>query len=136
MKNGGWIMTNTSIVSALVPEDDDFGARDDDLLGGDCGSCAAEPMQDAVDVLKVFPDEFADAGVLWNGLIITVVGLVTSCRSFDGSVVHECAGDVGDLRGKDEGDVVMEYGYCVSPTLWEASQSHSANGGLNGREIA
>ena len=104
-----------------MPENDNFGARDNDLLGGDHGSGTAEVMENAVHILKVFPDELVDARVVWNGLIITVVSLIASGWPFDGSVVHKCAGDVGNLGGKDEGNIVMKDGYCVSPTLWEAS---------------
>ena len=47
-----------------MPKDDDLGACDDDLLGGDCGSGTAEAVEDAMDVLEVFPDELADVRVL------------------------------------------------------------------------
>jgi hypothetical protein len=64
------------VVSALVPEDVDFGTCDDDLLGGDGGTSGAEAMEDAVEVLKVLPDGLADARVFRDGVVAPVVRLV------------------------------------------------------------
>jgi len=72
-----------------------------------------------VDVLRVFPDEPTDAGVFWNGLVTAIVGFVAGGRPFDGAIVDEGVDFVRDLGGGDEGDVVVEYGDCVSPALWE-----------------
>ena len=41
-----------------------------------------------------------------------------------------------DLGGKEGGDVVVDGGDCVGPTLWKTSQSQGANGGLYSCEIA
>ena len=82
-----------------MPEDDDFGACDDKLLGGDCGSGTAEAIEDAVDVLEVFPDESADSGILWDGLIVTILCLVAGLRSLDSGVVYKRVGNVRDLGG-------------------------------------
>jgi len=93
------LVRNAAVVVALVPEDDDFGACDDELLGRDCGSGAAEAMEDAVDVLEVFLDESADSGILWDGLIVTILHLIAGLRSLDSGVVYKCVGNVRDLGG-------------------------------------
>ena len=45
-------------------------------LLGDGGASGAEAMEDAVDVLKVLPDELADARVFRDGVVASVVRLV------------------------------------------------------------
>jgi len=93
------LVWNTAVIVALVPEDDDFGACNDKLLRGDCGSGAAKAMKDAVDVLEVLPDESADSGILWDGFIVTILRLVASLRSLDSSVIYKRVGNVRDLGG-------------------------------------
>ena len=93
------VIWNAAVVIALVPKDDDLGACDDNLLGGDCGCSTAEAVEDAMDVLEEFPDELADVEILWNGLIVTVFSLVAGLRSFDGGVIHGCVGNLRNLWG-------------------------------------
>jgi len=70
-------------------------------------------------ILQVFPDESVDAGVFWDGFVAAIIGFVAGRWPFNGAVVNEGVDFVRDLGGKDEGDVVMEYGNCVSPALWK-----------------
>jgi len=118
-----------------VPKYDDFRACNDDLLHGDGGSGGAKAMEDPMDVLQVLPDELANAGVLWDGVVTAVVGFVTSGQPFDGAVIDERVGDVWNFRGEEERDVVVEDCDRVSPSLWKAGQLQGADGGLHRGEV-
>jgi hypothetical protein len=72
-----------------------------------------EPVENAVHVAEVFPDESADVGVVGDHL-------VACWRALDAAVIHKGPGDIGDLIFKDEGDIFMEYRSGVGPTLWQA----------------
>jgi hypothetical protein len=119
-----------------VPENDDFGTCDNDLLGGDSGAGRIEAVKDAVDVLKMLPDKLANPGVLGNDLVATIVGLVARGWTFDSAIIHKGVSYVRDLGGKKESYVIMENGYGIGPTLGETSQSQCTNRGLNSGEVA
>ena len=76
-------------------------------------------LDNAVEVLKMLPDEAMNAAVLWDGLEHAIRGLVHRCGTTNGDIV-----DVGDhvlrnLRLKDVCHVVVEDGDSISPTHWE-----------------
>jgi len=71
-------------------------------------------------VLQVFPDKSADAGVFWDGFVAAIIGFIAGRRPFDGAIVYERAGNRGNLRGKDEGDVIVKDGDRIGPALWKA----------------
>ena len=83
------VVGNAAVVSALVPEDDDFGDCNEELLGGYGGASAAETMEDAVYIVKVLPNEAAYLIVLGNCLESAVVSFVSSRGPFDAAVVHK-----------------------------------------------
>jgi hypothetical protein len=118
-----------------VPKNDDFGAGDDDLLCGDGGSCDVKAVENAMDVLKVLPDELANARVFRDRGVAAIISFVVSGRPLNGAVIYERSGNVRDFRGEEEGYVVMEYCYGVHPALWEASQPQCADGGLYCGEV-
>ena len=83
-------------------------------------------LDNAVEVLKMLPNEVADATVIWDGLEGAVGGLVSHCGTTNGDVV-----DVGDhvlenLWLKDVHHVVMEDGDCISPTHQEFGETKGA----------
>ena len=88
-----------------------------------------------MDVVEVFPNEFADAGVVGNGVVAAAGDLIARCQALDAAIVHEGPRDVGDLRLKHEGDVIVENGNRVGPALWEAHQANRADRGLHRGEV-
>jgi hypothetical protein len=96
------VIRNAAFVIALVPEDSDFWDSDGDLLGGDSGAGAEEAVEDAMDIIQVFPNEAADLQVSQNGFIPTILSLVVCCGPFNASVIYEGNGSVQDLGLKDE----------------------------------
>ena len=73
-------------------------------------------LDDAVEVLKMFPDKAADATVLCNYLKGAVLALGHSHGAVDGHVVYVGNGELGNLQLKDVHDIVMEYQNSVGPT--------------------
>jgi hypothetical protein len=126
-----WVIGDMSFVGALVPKDDDLRACDDDLLCRDSGPSGLKVVEDAMDILKVLPNELANARVFWNGLVTVIVSFIMNGQPLDGTIVNKQAGDEWDLGHEEEGDIIMENGYGICPALWKACQSHSTNGRLN-----
>jgi len=56
------VIWDASFVGALVSEDGDFWPCDSKLLGGNGGSSAEEAVEDAMDVVDMYPNESVD---LW-----------------------------------------------------------------------
>ena len=83
-------------------------------------------LDDAVEVLKMLPDEATNATVLWDGLKRAVRGLVRHCRTLDGDVINVGDRVLGILQLKDVCHVVMEDGDHVSPTHWEFGEMKGA----------
>ena len=83
-------------------------------------------LDDAVEVLKMLPDEVTNAAVLQNCSKGAVGGLVSCCGTTNGDII-----DVGDrvLRNlwlKDVRHIVMEDGDSVSPTHQEFGEMEGA----------
>jgi hypothetical protein len=119
-----------------VAEDNDFWDCNKKLFSGNSGSGTAEAVEDAVHIVEVFPDEFADAGVVGNCFEAAIGCFILGGRAFDAAVIHERASDVRDFQLKDEGNIVMKDANSISPTLWETSKMHCSNGRLNGGEVS
>ena len=83
-------------------------------------------LDDAVEVLKMLPDEATNAAVLWDCLKGAVGGLVSCCRPSDGDIVDVGDSVLGNLQLKDMHHVVMEDGDSVSPTHWEFGEMEGA----------
>jgi hypothetical protein len=91
-------------------------------------------VEDAVDVVEVFPDELTDASIGWDSGV-AVRHFITSGWSLDGTVIDKWVGNMRDLGFQDEGDIIMKNGHSISPALRETSEMHSSNRGLNSGEI-
>ena len=85
-----------------MSEDGDFQDSDGDLLGRDSGASTEEAVEDAVDVIQVFPNEVTDLWVSRNGFIPTILGLIACRGPFDAGVVYKGNSSVRDLRLKDK----------------------------------
>jgi hypothetical protein len=112
------IVGNVAFVVALVAQNYDFWYCYEQFHGRDGGAGAAEAVEDAMEVEQVLPDKPSDAGVIWDGLVLTTVDFISHRRSFDAAVINVQPGNVGDLGFQQEGDVFMKDRPCVSPALW------------------
>ena len=83
------VVRNASFVIALVSKDGDCRDCDEELHHGDGGSGAEEPVEYAVDVAEVLPNEVADLWVSKDRLVPTTLDFVTRLWSLDGSVVDK-----------------------------------------------
>jgi hypothetical protein len=101
-----------------VAQNYDFWYCYEQLHGRDGGASTAEVVEDAMEVEQVLPDKLSDAGVIWDGLVLTTVDFVSHCGSFDAAVVDVQPGNMGDLGFQQEGDVLMKDHPCVGPALW------------------
>ena len=69
-------------------------------------------LDDVVEVLKVLPDEAADAAILWDCFEGAVWGLVSHYRTMNGYIVNVGDCVLGNLWLKDVHYIIMEYGDC------------------------
>jgi len=104
-----------------VTKDCDFWDREEELPGRDSGTSAEEAVKDAIYVIGMLPNKAADLAVSGDGLVPTVLKFVTSCWSFDASVVQKGHCRVRDLSLKNEDNIAMEYRNSAGPPLWHNS---------------
>ena len=83
-------------------------------------------LDDAVEVLKMLPNEAADATVLQDGLKGAVSGLVSRCGTMNGDVVDVGDHVLGNFWLKDVRHIIMEDGDCVSPAHREFGETKGA----------
>jgi hypothetical protein len=107
-----------AFIVTLVAQNYDFWYCYEQFCGRDGGASAAEAVEDAMEVEQVLPDKLSNAGVIWDGLVLTTIDFVSRRGSFDAAVVDVWPGDVGDLGFQQEGDVLVKDCPCVSPALW------------------
>jgi hypothetical protein len=130
------VVRNAAIKIAFVAEDNDFWDCNKKLFSRNSGSGTVEAVEDAVQVIEVFPDEFADAGVVGNHFEAAIGCFILGGGTFDAAVVHKRVSDVRDFQLEDESNFVMKDANGISPTLWETSKTHCSDGRLNGGEIS
>jgi hypothetical protein len=111
------VVRNAAFIIALVPKDSDFWDGDGDLLGRDSGTGAEEVVEDAMDIVQVFPNEAADLWVSRSGFVPTILGLIVCHGPFDAGVVYKGNGGVWDFRLEDKQDVAMEDRDSACPSL-------------------
>ena len=87
-------------------------------------------LDNAVEVLKVLPDEAADPAVLWDCLEGAIGGLVSRCRTSDGDIIDVGDRVMGNLQLKDVHHIIVEDGNSVSPTHREFGEMEGAIWGL------
>ena len=68
-------------------------------------------------IIEMLPNEAAYLAVLWNCLIQPISHLVACHRALDAAVVHKWPGNMGNFRLQDKGDVFVEYGSGICPSL-------------------
>jgi hypothetical protein len=125
-----------AIVVAFVTQNHNFRNCDKQLFGRYGGTSTAQVVKDAVYIVDVLPDELVNAGVIGNCFIAVVLSFVACGWPFDGTVVHKWSGSMGNFGLKDEGDIIVEDCYSISPPLRKASETYSSDGGLDGGEIS
>ena len=93
-------------------------------------------LDDVVEVLKVLPDEAADAAILWDCFEGAVWGLVSHYRTMNGYIVNVGDCVLGNLWLKDVRHIIMEDGDSVIPTHWEFGETEGAVWCLEGGVVA
>ena len=83
-------------------------------------------LDNAVEVLKVLPDEAADAAILWDCFEGAIRGLVSHCRTVNGYIVNVGDRVLANLQLKDVHHVIVEDGDSVSPTHQEFGETECA----------
>ena len=73
-------------------------------------------LDDAIEVLKVPPDEVVDPTVLQDCLKGAVSCLVSRCGTSDGDIIDVGDCVLGNLQLKDVCHIIVEDGDSVSPT--------------------
>ena len=73
-------------------------------------------LDDAVEVLKMLPDEATNAAVIRDCFEGAIGGLVSHCGTSDGDIVNVPDHVLGNLRLKDAHHIIMEDGDHISPT--------------------
>jgi hypothetical protein len=76
----------------------------------------------------VLLDELLNAGVVRDGLVLTTIGFVSSCRSLNAAIVNIGPGNVGDFRLQEEGDILMKDGSSIGLALRKAGKVHGTDG--------
>jgi len=109
---------DAAIIIALVPKDHNFRDCNKKFLGGYGGASAVEAVENAMDIIEMFPDEVAHLVVVRDCLESTTISLVASCGPLDTAVVHEGPGNVRDFGFENEGNVFVEDGTGIGPSLW------------------
>jgi hypothetical protein len=112
------IIGNTAFVVALVAQNYDFWYCYEQFCSRDGGTGTAEVVEDAMEVEQVLPDKLSNAGVIWDGLILTTIDFVSHRRSLDAAVIDVWPGDVGDLGFQQEGDILVKDHPGIGPALW------------------
>jgi len=115
------IVRDAAFVVAFVTEDCDFWDREEELLGRDGGTSAEEAVKDAMYIVGMLPNKAADLAVSGDGLVPTVLEFVTSCWSFNASVIQKGHCRVRDLGLKNEDNIAVEYHNGTGPPLWHNS---------------
>ena len=113
------VLWDVAIICAFVPEDSELGCGNGDFGHGDGCSSVPEAMEDVVDVAEVFPLKAADAHVHKDGLESPAWGFIAQGRAMDGSIINEWSHDLWNFWLKDERNVTMKNGNCISGSLWE-----------------
>ena len=80
-------------------------------------------LDDAVEVLKMLPDEATNATVLQDCLKGAVGGLVSCCGTSDGDIVDVWDRVLGNLWLKDVCHIIIEDGDSISPTHQEFGET-------------
>jgi hypothetical protein len=101
-----------------VAQNYDFWYCYEQLCGRDGGAGTVEVVEDAMEVEQVLPDKPLNAGVIWDGLVLTTINFVSRHGSFDAAVVDVWPGNVGDLGFQQKGDILVKDHPSVSPALW------------------
>jgi hypothetical protein len=64
-----------------------------EFLARECAANIFEPLQDAVDVGKVLPDEAADTGIFGDGLIGVIRVLIVGDQTFYDYIINKWNGE-------------------------------------------
>ena len=63
----------------------------------ECSACMRKAMHNLVHIYSMFPNEASDSWVGWQGFSIAIGIFIPCCRAFDGEIVDEYVGNMGDL---------------------------------------
>ena len=96
------VIRYAAFIIVPVPKDGNFRNSNGNLFSRDSGAGTEKAMEDAMDIIQVFPNEVVDLWVSWNGFIPTILSLIACCGPFDAGVIYKGNGSVWDLWLKDE----------------------------------
>jgi len=105
------------LIVALVPQYDDFGDSQGKFGGRDGGASTEEVMEDVMYISKMLPNKSTNAQVVSQHLGRTIWGLIVGSGSLHTAVIQHDVGKVRDLRCENEGNIFVEDGDHISPTL-------------------
>jgi hypothetical protein len=100
-----------------VAQDDYFRNGNTELLSRDSGTSGSETVEDAMKVAVVLPEKEPNAWIVGKGPEFAFLVFIASRRAFDCTVIHKWPSSMRDLQLQNEGDVFMEDGDGIGPTL-------------------
>jgi len=92
-------------------------------------------VHDTMNIIKVLPDEPADAWVVWDGLEAAVSSLITGGRAAHTTVVDKRLRYMRNLGFKNERNITMKNRYQTRPALGQAGISQHAQWGLKHGQV-
>jgi hypothetical protein len=88
-----WLRGGHGLVIAPLTQDDDGVDAEVEFLAGEYATNIFEPLQDAVDIGEVLPDEVADTRILRDGLVGAVEILIAGDQTFYSYIVNKQNGE-------------------------------------------
>src|SRR5216684_2236208 len=95
----------------------------------------AESVDDTVNIIQVFPDEFTDAGIAWYSFVSPIWGFIARGWALDYRVVEERLSNIQNFWFKNKGNITMEYGHSVGQSLGESGVPECTKGGLEACKV-
>src|SRR6202041_11089 len=100
-----------SFVSAMMSYNGDLRYAEEKLGAIKCASTILHSLNDAIEILKVFPHEPSNAGILWNRFVRPVGELISTAWAFYRNVVDVRDRDMRNFVLKDVSNVVVKDRY-------------------------
>ena len=101
---------------AVMSNCNDLFSTQSGFESAECAAAVLDVLHDMIDALEMFPDEPANAWVVWYAFLCAIRKKVMSFRAMDRDVVDVGNGGIGNLWLKDASDIIMKNRDGVSPT--------------------